>query len=228
MGNIIEVIDQTDHADDWRRIHRPGGTLVIERHVAARDRRAELLARLGHAGGRLAQLEIHFGPARITKVEIIRNRQRAATGAGDVARRLGDGDARAEAGVEIAIASIAVGLERERAARVADADDRRVAPRSNDRVRPHGVVVLPVDPHLAGDRRRRENLLKCPQKVGLLGALGDRRDVAGAQRSDRRILACIRSVRRTVGDELGARELGDHPIAFGNAIYRLGDHFTDH
>ena len=64
-----------------------GRTLVVERDVAAGDRRAERGARLAHAAHRFAKLEVDFGPPRIAEVEVVRDRHRPRAGAGDVARR---------------------------------------------------------------------------------------------------------------------------------------------
>ena len=61
-------IDETDHADHRRGIHRAAGILIVERDVAAGDGSAELVARLGHSARRLAKLEVHLGAAWIAEV----------------------------------------------------------------------------------------------------------------------------------------------------------------
>ncbi len=40
--------------------------------------------------------------------------------------------------------------------------------------------------------------------------------------------AARRRIGGAVGHQSGAREFGDHPVAFGHAIHRLGDHLADH
>ncbi len=37
--DVVQIVDKADHSDDRRGVHRPAGALVVERNVAARDRR---------------------------------------------------------------------------------------------------------------------------------------------------------------------------------------------
>ena len=62
---------------------------------------------------RLLHLPVDLGPVRICKVEAIGDGQRMSAGGDDVARRLGDGELGAEVWVEVAVARVAVGRDRE-------------------------------------------------------------------------------------------------------------------
>ena len=129
-------------------------------------------------------------------------------GAGDVARRLGDGQHRAAARIEIAVAAVAVDRHRQRAIGALDAHDARAQPGSVDRVGAHHVVVLPVDPALARDRRRREQRAAA-RRCGATASAQRRRDRARctssryAGRVDRPVVD-----RRFVGQR-AVRNLGD-------------------
>src|SRR5437868_4775866 len=81
-----------------------------------------------------------------------------------------DGDAGAHARIEVDIPGIAVRLHRDRATAAANADHRGVPARRNHRVGAHRRVILPVDPSLAGDRRRRQQSPERPRRIVLLRA----------------------------------------------------------
>ena len=127
-------------------------------------------------------------------------------GAGDVARRLGDREHRAAPRIEVAVAAVAVDRHRQRARRALDADDAGAHAGEHDRVGPHHVVVLPVDPALAGDGRRREQRIEARPAPAPAGS------VAGSKRCD---LVEVRRPRRRpvvdrrLVDERGVRNLGD-------------------
>ena len=65
--------------------------LVVERHVARDNGRLERLAGLGHALDCLHEHVRRLAALGVAEVEAVGDRQRASTGAGDVAGRLGDG-----------------------------------------------------------------------------------------------------------------------------------------
>src|SRR5690348_1578078 len=67
--DAIDVVDQTDHPDDGRGIHRAARTFVVQRDVSASDRRAQLFAGFRHSGDSLAQLIIDLGAPRIAEIE---------------------------------------------------------------------------------------------------------------------------------------------------------------
>src|SRR6185503_15779414 len=95
-----------------------------------------------------------FGPARISKIQIVRHRFWTTAGAGDIARGLAYRDLRADARVEIDVPSVAVSLERQRAIGSAHANNGRIPARSDHGVRANARVVLTMDPRFRGDRRR--------------------------------------------------------------------------
>ena len=104
-------------------------------------------------------------------------------GAGDVARRLGDREHRAAVRIEIAEAAVAVDRQRQRARRALDAHHAGAHAGQHERVGADHVVVLPVDPALAGDRRRGEQ----PQRTrrrGDGGAPSASRSTAAARPRD--------------------------------------------
>ena len=74
--------------------------LVVERDVSGHDRNAERLAGARHALDRLGQLPGDLGPLRIAEVEAVGDGERPAAGAGDVSRRLEDGERAAGPRVE--------------------------------------------------------------------------------------------------------------------------------
>ena len=96
------------------------------------------------------------GPLGIAEVQAVGRGERPRAGAGDVARRFGDREHRAALRIEIAVAAVAVDRHRQRAVGPLDAHDAGAQARQVDGVGLHHVVVLAVDPLLAGDRRRRE------------------------------------------------------------------------
>ena len=128
--------------------------LVVERDVAGDDRRPQSRARLGHAVNDLGESPHHFRTFGRGEVQTVRNRKGSRADAHDVARRLGDYEARAFARVKRAVTTVAVQTHRERAPRLLDAHDRRVRARKHCRVRPNHVVVLLKDPLLRRDVRR--------------------------------------------------------------------------
>ena len=85
------------------------GRLVVEADVAADDGRAEGAAGLGHALDDLGQLVVDRGVVGRAEVEAVGDRHRGRADAGDVARRLGHGDAAALARLEVAEPAVAVG-----------------------------------------------------------------------------------------------------------------------
>ena len=152
------VLDQPDDADDRRRIDRLAVGLVVEADVAAGDRDVQRAARVGHAFDRLDELPHDLGPLGVAEVQAVGRADRDAAGAGDVARRLGDRQHRAAPRIEVAVAAVAVG-------RRSPARGRVPFTRTTPALIPgHArscsvrtiVVVLPVDPALAGDGRRRQ------------------------------------------------------------------------
>ncbi len=88
--------------------------LVVERDVAAGDRRAEHAAGVAHPADRFLELVEDLGALGVPEVEAVGDRHGARAGAGDVARGLGDGDLSAGARFEVDVAPVAIGLEGDR------------------------------------------------------------------------------------------------------------------
>src|SRR5437764_11415373 len=78
--DVLERLDDAHHADDRRWIDGAERVLVVERHIAAGDRRAERLASVAHSAHGFAKLVVDLGLSRIAEVEIVRDRQRPTTG----------------------------------------------------------------------------------------------------------------------------------------------------
>jgi hypothetical protein len=95
-----DALQDADHADGRRRIDRPGGALVVERHVPAGHRRLEGAAGVADAAARLPELEEHLGLLGVSEVEAVGDAEGPRAGARDVARRLGDRRLAAFVGIE--------------------------------------------------------------------------------------------------------------------------------
>jgi hypothetical protein len=180
------------------------------------------------AGDGLAELIVDLGAARISEIQVVRNGLRTCAGARHVSRGLAHGDPGADAGIEVDVAPVTVRLERESAVGAANAHDRGVAAGADDGIRADSRVVLPEDPRLGRDVRRREHPLERPQRVAFLRPLGDRAHVALARVANRLALLRVGRIGRAVGDEPRPRELGDDTLSLGHAIHGLGDDFADH
>src|SRR5207247_2338938 len=96
---------------------------VVEADVAARDWHVERAAGLGDPFDRLDELPHDLGTLGVAEVQAVGRADRHAAGAGDVSRRLRDGEHRAPAGIQVDVAAVAVGRDRERAVRPFDAYD---------------------------------------------------------------------------------------------------------
>src|SRR5207245_7233438 len=139
---LLDAPQQAHHADDGRRSDRAGGTLIVEGHVAARDRCAQGATRVGDATARLPELPEDGGSLRAAEVEAVGDAERTGAGAGDVARRLGDGRLSSLVRVEEDVARVAVGRDRDPEARTARANHPGVTARSDYRARLGRRIVL--------------------------------------------------------------------------------------
>ena len=121
-------------------------------------------AGFGHAADRLLELVVDVEALRVAEVQAVRDGDRRRAGADDVARRLGDGDGAAGVGVEVDRAAVAVRRDRD-GARAVPLMRRTAAsePGVDDRVGQDLVVVLAVDPALAGDVRARRAASAAPR-----------------------------------------------------------------
>ena len=171
----VGPLQHPDAADDGRRVDRPASALVVERHVAGHDRRAEHLAGLGHARDRLAQRIRGARALGVAEVEAVRDRRGLRAAAGDVEHRLGDGLGAAAPRVERDARAVAVQRDGDPALGRRQAHDAGVAARAGDGARAHDLVVLLVDPGLGADVGRGQQ--RQQQRAGI----GDRRHLIGAR-----------------------------------------------
>ena len=105
--SLGHVVHDADDADDWRGINSGAQRLVIERNIAAGNRRSERIARLGNAVDRIRKLCHDFWLLRIAEVEAVGCGDRRRTATGDLASCLGHRVHRTKLGVEIAPATVA-------------------------------------------------------------------------------------------------------------------------
>ena len=112
LGHVIENADDAEHR---RGIDAFAARLVIERDVAAGDGRAERGAGLGDAVDGGGKLRHDLGLLRIAEVEAVGGGHGSCAGAGHFARGFGHGVHRAQLGIEIRPAAVAVERHREAA-----------------------------------------------------------------------------------------------------------------
>src|SRR6266540_1982110 len=147
-GRVTRVLDQAEHADDGSRIDSLPFGLVVKTDVAAGDRSPERATSPGHSVYRLAESPHHFRAFGAGEVQAVGDSQRPRATAHHVARGFGDGQFRPFARVQAAVTPVAIERHRQGAPRLFHPQRRRVGTRRHDRVRPHHVVVLAVDPAL--------------------------------------------------------------------------------
>src|SRR6266478_884630 len=178
-GNLQDtrgVVENAEDADDGRGIDRFAERLVVEADVSAGDGRAEGGAGFSDAVNHLGKLPHHFGFFRTAEVEAIRGGDGARAARGDVASGFSDGVHRADARIQLAPATVAIGGKRKRTLydarlRILDAYNRCVAvARACQSVCSHGRVVLLGDPALRGNRGRRQQLDEILREAGAFGS----------------------------------------------------------
>src|SRR5262249_28334139 len=145
---VTRVLDQAEHADDGSRIAPLPFGLVVKTDVAAGHRSPERATSFGHSVYRLAERPHHFRAFGAGEVQAVGDRQRPRAAAYHVARGFGDGQLRPFARVQVAVTPVAIERHRQGAPRLFHPQRRRVGTRRHDRVRPHHVVVLAIDPTL--------------------------------------------------------------------------------
>ena len=151
---------------------------------------------------RLRELPHDRRPLGVAEVQAVGRAERPRAGARDVARRFGHREHRAAIRIEIAVAAVAVHRHRQRAIGALDAHDAGAQPGQVDRVGPHHVVVLPIHPALARDRRRAEQR---EQRASLRRAPG--RAARARSRS-----SCCASARYS-GSAIGRRYTGASSVS---------------
>ena len=147
-GNALgDVVDHAEHSDHRGRVNGHIRGLVVKRHIAAGDRDLELQASVGKACDGLAELPHYFGVLGGAEVEAVADGDRGRAGDGDVAVRLGEGEAGALAGVELAPAAIRIRRHGEtKAALLIDAHHSAVIRKAERGVAADVPVVLVGDP----------------------------------------------------------------------------------
>ena len=153
VHDAIRVLEEADDADDRRGMDRAAVRLVVEADVAAGNRHAKGAACRADALNRLRELPHDRRPLGVAEVQAVGRAERPCAGARDVARSLRHRQHRAVIRVEIAVASVAVHRHRERAIGALDPHHACALSRQVDRVGAHHVIVLTIDPLLAGDGR---------------------------------------------------------------------------
>ncbi len=203
-----------------------GEAFVVKTHIAAHDRHLQRAAGVREAGDRLLELPIHLGPVGVGEVEAIGDRERARPGRDDVAGRLGDRMLGAYVGVEMAVASVAVGGHRQSKARALDAQQRGVAAWRYDCGVADHVVVAPEDRTPAAQVGARQ------QTQQRLAGVDERRQGVEMQRGRwLRRHACETAERSAVGEQvdgqprhhLGLVEDGQMPVVGNVADHRRGE-----
>ena len=151
---VGDVVEHAQHADHRGRVD--GGVdearlarAVVERDVAAGDRDLEHLARVGQAADGLDQLPHRVGVLGAAEVEAVGDGQRAGARRRDVAVRLRQGQLRARVRVELGVAAVGVGGQRDaETGGLVDADHAGVVGLRERGVALHEAVVLVGHPRL--------------------------------------------------------------------------------
>ena len=206
-------------ADDRRRVDGAPVRLVVERDVARHDRHPERAARRGHALDRLRELPGDLGLLRVAEVEAVREADRLASGAGDVARRLENRERAAEPRIEPRDPPLPVEAQREASHRRPEAQHRCVEAGPAHGPRADELVVAPVDERAAPDVRGGE---KPEERVAYCGRL---RDLGGRGRSARLEQKVV--ARALLGQEAG-RDLADGLVVPERAELAGVRHLADH
>ena len=214
VAGVGRALEQADAADHRRGMDRLARVLVVERDVAAHDRRAEHLAGLGHAGDRLAQ---HVGGVRalgVAEVEAVRDRSGRGSRAGDVQGRLADRLTATAQRVERDARAIAIERHGDPALARRQAQHARVSPRSDHGPRADELVVLLGHPALRADVRRGE---QAQQQLCPVADRGRRRhgvvDKLGWPLGRKRIARCLRQhLGRDLTDHLAVEPAAQDPI----------------
>ena len=106
--DVLLLFHQSHHGHGRRRVDRPGGTLVVKRAVAARDRGVESAAGFGQAAHRFFELPEQLRLVRIAEIQIVRHAQWRRAGASQIPRRFRHGDLPAFVRIEVNVSRVAV------------------------------------------------------------------------------------------------------------------------
>ena len=163
---MLGFFDEADHADGGRGVDGSGGGFVVEAHIAAGDGGVERAAGFGEAFDGFAELEEIFGFVWISEIQVVRDGERCCAGAGDIARRFGDGDATTFAGILFAVDRVAVGGCGQDFIGLADDEDGGIRAGQDGGAEADHVVVLLPDPLLGGDARVGEEGFESGERIG--------------------------------------------------------------
>ena len=167
------VVDHAEHADGGSGQDGHVGRLVVERHVAAGDRDAQLTAAVDQAEHGLGERPHHLRVLRGSEVEAVGDGDGLGAGDGDVAVGLGQRVLRTEVGVEVGEPRVRVQRERDaQAGLLVDAQHAGVLRLREHGVAAHVAVVLLGHPCLVGHVAVREHLEQCgPEALGAVVAV---------------------------------------------------------
>src|SRR5580693_6267807 len=158
--DLADIFDDSDHADNRGWEDAPALSLVVEADVSAGDGRAKCESSFRNAIDRLTELPHDLWPLRRSKVQAISQGDGSGAACGKVAARFRYGQPRPRAWIEVAIPRIGVEAHGQRSPRFFDPKHGGVGARHHNRVGPHHVVVLMVNPLLARNVWRRQDLYK--------------------------------------------------------------------
>ena len=139
-----DVVHDAEHADDGRRVDRDVAGLVVERHVAAGDRDAELAAAVAEPADGLGELPHDARVLGRAEVEAVGHGQRHGAGGRDVAVGLGERQLGPGVGVELGEAAVAVGRDGDPAAGLLVDPDHAGVVGLRERGVAHDVAVVLV------------------------------------------------------------------------------------
>ncbi len=113
-----DVLVHAEHPDDRGRLDRHAAGLVVEADVPAGDRRAQGQAAVGQPAHGLGELPHHAGVLGRAEVEAVGHRQRPGAGHRHVPVCLAERELCPGVGVELAVAAVSVGRQRDRRGRL--------------------------------------------------------------------------------------------------------------
>src|SRR5207247_4958356 len=102
----VFALQDSHHADRWRRIDGPPFRLVVEGDIARHHRRAERVAGVADPSNALRELPHDLRPFRRADVEAVGDGHRPSTADGDVPRGFGHGLLAAFIRIETAAAGL--------------------------------------------------------------------------------------------------------------------------
>ncbi len=152
---------------------RPASRLVVQRDVAGDDGGSEGGTGVRDAGDNGLHLEVDVGALRVPEVQAVGDGYGEGAGADDVARGLCHRDGAALVRVDVAVPAVAVCGDGDPASRALDPKDGGVRACFDDGVRADALVVLAVDPVLAGDVGRGEEPQESRVRVSRLRHLAE-------------------------------------------------------